>query len=54
VNCKFFNRLSQFNYDDIIPEKALEIGNEYLRILKNFNPDNDHQFVIDKMPSKYL
>jgi tetratricopeptide (TPR) repeat protein len=48
---QIFNRLSQFNYDDIIPEKALEIGNEYLRILKNFNPDNDHQFVIDKLPA---
>ena len=48
---QIFNRLSVLNYDEIIPEKALEIGNEYLRILKNFNPDNDHQFVIDKMPS---
>ena len=46
-----FNRLAQFYYDDLSPESTLKIGNEYLRILKNFNPYNDHQFVIDKMPT---
>jgi tetratricopeptide (TPR) repeat protein len=45
-----FNRLASFYHEDMSPEKTLKLGNEYMRILKNFNSDNHHQFVIDKLP----
>ncbi|MDA9655947.1 sulfotransferase [Alphaproteobacteria bacterium] len=44
-------RLSPKSFENLTAEKIQHIGDEYLRILKNFNEDGRYDFVIDKMPS---
>jgi len=44
-------RMAPVSFKNITPEEIHEIGNEYLRILKNYNREKLYQFVIDKMPA---
>ena len=44
-------RLSSRSFENVTFEEIRNIGDEYLRILKNFNKDGQHDFVIDKMPA---
>ena len=44
-------RMAPVTFENITPEKIQEIGDEYLRILKNYNREERYQFVIDKMPA---
>ena len=43
-------RLIPYELTNISPDTISKIGDDYLRILKNFDKDNKHQFIIDKMP----
>ena len=44
-------RLSPQSFKNVTSEKIQNIGDEYLRILKNFNKEDRYDFVIDKMPA---
>ena len=44
-------RLIPGEFTNISPEAINNIGDEYLRIIKNFDKENMCQFIIDKMPS---
>ena len=44
-------RMAPVTFENIMPKKIQEIGDEYLRILKNYNREERYQFVIDKMPA---
>lgn len=46
-----FGRLIPEDLNDITPESLEKIGDEYLRILKNFDMQNKYKYIIDKMPS---
>ena len=43
--------LSPGSFENLTSEKIQNIGDEYLRILKNFSDKDRYDFVIDKMPA---
>ena len=44
-------RMAPAAFRDITPEIIKKIGDDYFRILKNFDTEGQYQFVIDKMPA---
>ena len=46
-----FNRLVPEDLKSVTPKSLEKIGDEYLRILKNFDTQNKYKYIIDKMPS---
>ena len=44
-------RMAPQSFNNITSEEIKRIGDDYLRIIKNFNNDGFNDFVIDKMPA---